>query len=66
MPAFSPSAIAASTNLRVLFNRLRTRLREVVTADDLTPSQTAALIHLFRDGPASTGELAGAERVRSQ
>lgn len=66
MPAFSSSAIAASTNLRVLLSRLRIRLREVDTADDLTPSQTSVLIRLFKDGPASTSELAGAERVRSQ
>lgn len=66
MAPLSPSAIAASTNLRVLFSRLRTRLREVDTAEDLTPSQTSVLIRLFKEGPASTSELAGAERVRSQ
>jgi DNA-binding MarR family transcriptional regulator len=60
------SAIVAATNLRVLFSRLRTRLREVDTAADLTPSQTSVLIRLYKDGPASTSELAGAERVRSQ
>lgn len=49
-----------------MFSRLRRRLREVATADDLTPSETAVLIRLVKDGPASTSELAGAERVRPQ
>jgi DNA-binding MarR family transcriptional regulator len=66
MALVSASAAAAATNLRVLLSRLRARLREVDTAEDLTPSQTSVLIRLFRDGPASTTELAGAERVRSQ
>lgn len=66
MAPISPSATTAATNLRVLFSRLRTRLREVDTADDLTPSQTSVLIRLYKNGPSSTSELAGAERVRSQ
>ncbi|GAS93527.1 MarR family transcriptional regulator [Mycolicibacterium canariasense] len=66
MPPVSASSVAAATNLRVLFSRLRTRLREVDTATDMTPSQTSVLIRLFKNGPASTSELAGAERVRSQ
>lgn len=66
MVQVSESSAAAATNLRVLFSRLRTRLREVDAAADLTPSQTSVLIRLHRDGPASTSELAAAERVRSQ
>lgn len=66
MPAISTSSVEAATGLRVLFSRLRTRLREVDTAEDLTPSQTSVLIRLYKSGPASTSELAGAERVRSQ
>lgn len=49
-----------------MFSRLRRRLLEVATAEDLTPSQTAVLIRLVKDGPASTSQLAGAERVRPQ
>jgi DNA-binding MarR family transcriptional regulator len=60
------SAVAAARDLRVMFSRLRRRLLEVATADDLTPSQTAVLIRLVKDGPASTSQLAGAERVRPQ
>ncbi|MGY4708187.1 MarR family winged helix-turn-helix transcriptional regulator [Mycolicibacterium sp. CBM1] len=60
------SAIRAARDLRVVFSRLRRRLRAVATADDLTPPQTAVLLRLVKDGPASTSELAGAERVRPQ
>ena len=62
----SESAATAARDLRVMFSRLRRRLLEVATADDLTPSQTAVLIRLIKDGPASTSQLAGAERVRPQ
>jgi DNA-binding MarR family transcriptional regulator len=62
----SESAVTAARDLRVMFSRLRRRLLEVATADDLTPSQTAVLIRLIKDGPASTSQLAGAERVRPQ
>jgi DNA-binding MarR family transcriptional regulator len=60
------SAIRAAQELRVIFSRLRRRLREVATADDITASQTAVLLRLFKEGPASTSQLAGAERVRPQ
>lgn len=66
MERVSESAIKAAQDLRALFGRLRRRLLEVATADDLTPSQTAVLIRLVKDGPASTSQLAGAERVRPQ
>jgi len=66
MEQVSVSAVAAARDLRVMFSRLRRRLLEVATADDLTPSQTAVLIRLIKDGPASTSQLAGAERVRPQ
>ena len=49
-----------------MVGRLRRRLKELATADDLTPSETAVLIRLVKDGPASTSQLAGAERVRPQ
>ncbi|HYO01019.1 MAG TPA: MarR family transcriptional regulator [Mycobacterium sp.] len=66
MGRVSESAVAAARDLRVMFSRLRRRLLEVATADDLTPSHTAVLIRLIKDGPASTSQLAGAERMRSQ
>jgi DNA-binding MarR family transcriptional regulator len=60
------SAVVAARELRIVFSRLRRRLLEVATDDELTPSQTAVLIRLVKDGPASTSQLAGAERVRPQ
>lgn len=66
MDQVGESAVAAARDLRVMFSRLRRRLLEAATADDLTPSQTAVLIRLVKDGPASTSQLAGAERVRPQ
>jgi DNA-binding MarR family transcriptional regulator len=66
MGQVSDSSVAAARDLRVMFSRLRRRLLEVATDDDLTPSQTAVLIRLIKDGPASTSQLAGAERVRPQ
>ena len=62
----SESSVRAARDLRVFFSRLRRRMREVATADDLTPPQTAVLMRLVKDGPASTSQLAGAERVRPQ
>jgi DNA-binding MarR family transcriptional regulator len=62
----SESAARGAREIKAVFSRLRRRLRELALDDDLTPSQTAALIRLSKDGPASTSELAGAERVRPQ
>jgi DNA-binding MarR family transcriptional regulator len=60
------SAAAAARELRVMFTRLRRRMRELVTDDDLTPSQTAVLNRLWKEGASSASILAGAERVRPQ
>ena len=49
-----------------MFSRLRSGCWKSATAEDLTPSETAVLIRLAKDGPASTSQLAGAERVRPQ
>jgi DNA-binding MarR family transcriptional regulator len=62
----SESAAAAARDLRVLFSRLRRRLRDVAVGDDLTPSQTAVLTRLWKEGASSASALAGAERVRPQ
>src|SRR4029077_877254 len=42
------------------------RLREQASAGDLTPSQTAVLMRLDREGPATVTALARLEGVRSQ
>jgi DNA-binding MarR family transcriptional regulator len=64
--AISESAARAAQELRVVFSRLRRLLKDFATGEDLTPSQTAVLITLWKDGASSTSALAGAERVRPQ
>ncbi len=62
----SPSAAQAARELRTSFSRLRRRLREVVELDSLTPTQTAVLSRLAKDGETTASALADAERVRPQ
>jgi DNA-binding MarR family transcriptional regulator len=62
----SESSAAAARDLRVVFSRLRRRLRSVPTGGGLTPSQTAVLTRLWKDGSSSTSALAAAEQVRPQ
>jgi DNA-binding MarR family transcriptional regulator len=62
----SESAAAAARDLRVMFSRLRRQLKEVATGGGLTPSQTAVLTRLWKDGASSASALAAAERVRPQ
>jgi len=62
----SESAAAAARDLRVVFSRLRRQLRGLAIDGDLTPSQTAVLTRLWKEGASSAGVLAGAERVRPQ
>lgn len=62
----SESAVSAARDLRVLFSRLRRRLKAVATGGGLTPSQTAVLNRLWKDGASSTSALATAEQVRPQ
>jgi DNA-binding MarR family transcriptional regulator len=49
-----------------MFSRLRRQLKDVATGSDLTPSQTAVLTRLWKEGASSASELAAAERVRPQ
>jgi DNA-binding MarR family transcriptional regulator len=60
------SAVEAARDLRVVFSRLRRRLRDIAIGGDLTPSQTAVLTRLWKEGASSASALAGAERVRPQ
>ena len=62
----SVSAAALAQELRVLAGQLKRRLREQADTGDLTPSQTAVLLRLERDGPATTSALARAESMRPQ
>jgi DNA-binding MarR family transcriptional regulator len=60
------SAAAAARDLRVVVSRLRRQLRGLAIDGDLTPSQTAVLTRLWKEGASSASALAGAERVRPQ
>ncbi|MCV7402402.1 MarR family transcriptional regulator [Mycobacterium fragae] len=66
MERISESSGAAARDLRVMFSRLRRRLKDVTTGSDLTPSQTAVLTRLWKEGDSSASALAAAERVRPQ
>ncbi|MFJ7949317.1 MarR family winged helix-turn-helix transcriptional regulator [Streptomyces sp. NPDC096354] len=62
----SESAARAAREVRVVYSRLRRRMRETYDPGDLTPSQTSVLSRLDKDGEASVSDLAVAERVRHQ
>ena len=66
MQAISESAARGARDIRVVFSRLRRRLKDLATGEDLTPSQTAVLTRLWKEGASSASALAGAERVRPQ
>jgi DNA-binding MarR family transcriptional regulator len=59
-------ADALAQDLRGLAGKLKRRLRDQADAGDLTPSQTAVLLRLEKDGPATTSSLARAEAMRPQ
>jgi DNA-binding MarR family transcriptional regulator len=61
----SPVARAAADDMVDLFRRLFNRMR-VLSSGDLTSSQAAVLLRLFKGGPSSTTVLAIGEGVRSQ
>ncbi|MFE1858953.1 MarR family winged helix-turn-helix transcriptional regulator [Streptomyces anandii] len=62
----SSSAARAARDLRVVFSRLRRRIREVAQDEDLTPSQVSALTLVGKHGAATASALAAAEGVRPQ
>ena len=62
----SEQAALAAQELRVVFGRLRRRLRELAATDDLTPPQLAVLTRLGKDGTSSASVLAAQEGVRTQ
>ncbi|PYC66090.1 MarR family transcriptional regulator [Streptomyces tateyamensis] len=68
-PAVEPvtdSAARAARQLRVVYGRLRRRLRAVADPGGLSPAQLSALTRLGADGTSSASALAAAERVRPQ
>ncbi|WP_333761462.1 MarR family winged helix-turn-helix transcriptional regulator [Streptomyces sp. IBSBF 2390] len=66
MDHLSDSAVRASRDLRVVFSRLRRRIREIAQDADLTPSQESALTLVGKHGAATASALAAAEGVRPQ
>jgi DNA-binding MarR family transcriptional regulator len=61
-----PGVDRAAHDLVVLFSRLRRRIVDEAPWDKVTPSQRSVLSRLSKNGPATIGELATVERVRSQ
>lgn len=59
-------ALQLAQDLRGFSGKLKRRLREQADIGDLTPSQTAVLLRLESDGPATTSGLARAEGMRPQ
>ena len=59
-----PESLAA--DLRGVVAQLKRRLREQADVGDLTPSQTAALVRLDRNGASTVSALAREEGMRSQ
>ncbi|MEC3994851.1 MarR family winged helix-turn-helix transcriptional regulator [Actinacidiphila sp. DG2A-62] len=62
----SASALRAAQDVRVVFSRLRVRLRQEYDQRELTPSQRSVLARLLAIGDASTSALAATEHVRPQ
>ncbi|WP_427891020.1 MarR family winged helix-turn-helix transcriptional regulator [Kribbella sp. GL6] len=62
----SASATQAAGEVRVVFGRVKRRLKDLAETDDLTPSQLSMLSRLDKDGPATASQLAAAERIRPQ
>jgi DNA-binding MarR family transcriptional regulator len=62
----SPSAVQASLDLRLAFGRLRRRMREVATGEELSAAQVSVLARLGKAEASSASALAALEGVRPQ
>lgn len=62
----SESAVQAAKALRIVFGRLRRRMLEVASSDDITPSQASVLARLAKGEAATAAGLATIEGVRPQ
>jgi DNA-binding MarR family transcriptional regulator len=60
------AATRAGQDIISMIGRLRRRIREVSTSDDLSPAQTSVLVLLGKNGAATASALATAEGVRPQ
>ena len=59
-------SVALAEALRSVVGKLKRRLRDQADTGDLTPSQTAVLLRLEKDGPATASGLGRAEGMRPQ
>jgi DNA-binding MarR family transcriptional regulator len=59
-------AFRAASELRAVISKIRRRVLEKVSTSDLTPSQTAVVLRLEMDQPATTSGLARAEGITPQ
>lgn len=66
MSGVSATIARTASTLRGLIGQLHRKLRQVDHAEVLTPSQTAVLSELYRNGPATQAGLAGTQQVRQQ
>ncbi len=62
----SPYAAVLAEDLRGFVRKLKRLLRQQALVGDLTPTQSAVLGRLERDGPATTSNLARLEGMRPQ
>uniref|UniRef100_A0AAU3H743 MarR family transcriptional regulator n=1 Tax=Streptomyces sp. NBC_01401 TaxID=2903854 RepID=A0AAU3H743_9ACTN len=62
----SQDAVRASSELRSLVGRLRRRLRELRSAEDIAPGLLSVMLRLEREGPTTASDLAAAEKIRTQ
>ena len=65
-PADDALAFALAGDLRVVLGKLKRKFRGQAAFNELTASQTSALSHLERDGPATVSQLARAEAMQPQ
>src|SRR6478672_9045913 len=66
MNASSAEPARLAADLRAALGPLVRRLRQFKPDDELTLSQTSALVRLDREGPATASELAAREGIRPQ
>ncbi len=62
----SSSTVQAARDIRIALGRIRRRLREVATGDELSASQASVLARLGNGEATSAAALAQLERVRPQ
>jgi DNA-binding MarR family transcriptional regulator len=65
-PPQAERASALAAELRTIVGRLKRRLREHGSRDDLTPSQASVILRLESEGSATVSNLARAEGMRPQ